>query len=66
MGSIVICYHVNTIGREFNWTRKDCPQMGTVGYNGLSIRSLRLSFLDRIFKTESKVYQQMTIVQSAP
>ena len=34
MGPIVIYYHVNTIGREYNWTRMDCPQMGTVGYNG--------------------------------
>ena len=32
MGPIVIYYHVNTIGREFNWTRKDCPQMRTLGY----------------------------------
>ena len=23
MGPIVVYYHVNTIGREFNWTRKD-------------------------------------------
>ena len=35
MGPIVIYYHVNTIGREFIWTRKDCSQMRTVGYNGL-------------------------------
>ena len=35
LGPIVIYYHVNTIGREYNWTRKDCPQMGTVGYKGL-------------------------------
>jgi len=34
MGPIVIYYHVN--GREFNWTRKDCLQMKTVGYNGLN------------------------------
>ena len=34
---IVIYYHVNTIGREFNWTYKDCPQMRTVGYNGLRL-----------------------------
>ena len=32
MGPIVIDYHVNSIGREFNWTRKHCPQMRTVGY----------------------------------
>ena len=37
MGPIVIYYHVNTIGREYNWTRKDCPQMWTVGYNGLNV-----------------------------
>ena len=35
MGPIVIYYHVNTIGREYNWTHKDCPQMRTVGYNEL-------------------------------
>jgi len=37
MGPIVIYYHVNSIGREFNWTRKDCPHMRTVGYNGLAL-----------------------------
>ena len=37
MGSIVIYYHVNIIGREYNWTRKDCPQMRTVGYNGFKV-----------------------------
>ena len=36
MGPIVIYYHANTIGREYNWTRKDCPEMRTVGYNGLT------------------------------
>ena len=35
MGSIVNHYHVNIIGREYNWTSKDCPQMRTVGYDGL-------------------------------
>jgi len=29
------CNHVNIIGRELNWTRKDCPQMKTVGYDEL-------------------------------
>jgi len=28
-------YNVNIVGREFNWTRKDSPQIRTVGYNGL-------------------------------
>ena len=36
MGPIVIYHYVNTIGREYNWTRKDCPQIMTVGYNGLT------------------------------
>jgi len=35
MGPIVIFNHINSIGKEFNWTRKDCPQMRTVGYNEL-------------------------------
>jgi len=36
MGSIVVYYHVtNSIGREFNLTRKDRSQIRTVGYNGL-------------------------------
>ena len=37
MGPIVIYYHVNSMGEKFNWTRKDCPQMMTLGYNGLKI-----------------------------
>jgi len=36
MGPNFIHYHVNTIGSENNWTRKDCPQMKTVGYFGLN------------------------------
>jgi len=32
---IAIYYLVNSIVRVFNWTRKDCSQMKTVGYNGL-------------------------------
>jgi len=32
MGSTFIYYHVNTIGRECNWTRKDCPQMRIVDH----------------------------------
>ena len=39
-GSIVIYYHVNSIGSEYNWTHKDCSQMRTVGYNGLRASSL--------------------------
>jgi len=35
MGSILIYYHVNSIGKELNWTCKDYPQMRTVEYNGL-------------------------------
>ena len=27
--------YINTIGREFNWTHKDCPQLKTVRYKGL-------------------------------
>jgi len=30
MGPIIIYHHVNTIGREFNRTHKDCPQVRTV------------------------------------
>jgi len=41
MGQIVIYYHVNLIGYEPNWTHKNCPQMGTVGYNGLKHKILR-------------------------
>jgi len=35
MGPIVIYYYINTSGREYNWTNKDCPQTKTVGCNGL-------------------------------
>jgi len=35
MDPIVINYLVNSIGEKFNWTRKDCPQIRTVEYNGL-------------------------------
>jgi len=30
------CNCVNLIGEEFNWNRKDGPQMRTAGYNGLT------------------------------
>jgi len=29
---------ISSIGREFNETRKDCPQMRTVGYKGCESR----------------------------
>jgi len=35
MVPIDIYYHINSIGEKFNWIRKDCPQVSTVGYNGL-------------------------------
>ena len=53
MGQIIIYYHVNTIGSEFSWSRKDCPQMSTVGYNGL-ITDGKISHYSWIPKPESK------------
>jgi len=44
MGPTFIYYNVNSIGREFNWTRKDCPQMRTVGYNGLRAYKYRMCY----------------------
>jgi len=34
MGPIVIYYHANLIGRDFNWTHKDCPVMRAVDIMG--------------------------------
>jgi len=44
MGPIVIYYHVNSIGLEYNWIREDCPQLRTVGYNGLIIVEFGISW----------------------
>ena len=47
MGPIIIYYHVNTIGREYNCTHKDCPQIWTVGYNGLRVEEASLTNEER-------------------
>jgi len=45
MDSIIIYYHVNTIGNEYDWTSKDCPQTKTVEYNELMDRTVLLLVL---------------------
>jgi len=68
MGPIVMNYHVNTIGREFHWTRKDCLQMKTVRYNGLTYTNThthidwgKLRIISRILEFSSRLIQKLMI-----
>jgi len=62
MGRIIIYYHVNTIGIEYNWTRKlskDYPQKRTTEYNAfnklksINILILHLACIDHCTRSTS-------------
>jgi len=56
MGPIIIYYHVNKVGIEYNWRGNDCPQKRTEGYNGISTHMEDCLGREKIYICISSLY----------